>query len=46
MIVKFVTKEGQMGLKLGNYLGELTDESDGAIQEFVVAGPKNYMYQT
>ena len=33
--------------KLGDYLGQLTDELDGdSILEFLSAGPKNYAYKT
>ncbi|GAA6228947.1 uncharacterized protein LOC109143113 isoform X1 [Lates japonicus] len=43
----YVVKEGETPLELGNYLGDLTDELGGdSIQEFVVAGPKSYAYQT
>ncbi|KAF7646307.1 hypothetical protein LDENG_00190100 [Lucifuga dentata] len=43
----YMVKEGETPLELGNYLGDLTDELDGdTIQEFVVAGPKSYVYQT
>ncbi|KAM4525040.1 uncharacterized protein PAE49_001105 [Odontesthes bonariensis] len=43
----YVVKEGETPLKLGNYLGDLTDELGGdTIQEFVAAGPKSYAYQT
>nr|DAC81317.1 TPA_asm: PolB [Larimichthys croaker adintovirus] len=43
----YVVKEGGAPLKLGNYLGDLTDELDGdTIQEFAAAGPKSYAYQT
>ncbi|KAG8009277.1 Ferric-chelate reductase 1 [Nibea albiflora] len=43
----YVVKEGDTPLKLGNYLGDLTDELDGdTIQEFAAAGPKSYAYQT
>jgi hypothetical protein len=44
----FVEKNGLYSPKLGDYLGELTDEispKDGNyIKEFVSAGPKNYSY--
>ena len=44
----FIHKEGEYNPKLGDYLGELTDEiseKDGNfITEFVSAGPKNYAY--
>lgn len=44
----FVEKDGLYSPKLGDYLGELTDEissKDGNfIKEFVSAGPKNYAY--
>ncbi|TKS65331.1 hypothetical protein D9C73_028582 [Collichthys lucidus] len=43
----YVVKDGATPLKLGNYLGDLTDELDGdSIQEFAAAGPKSYAYQT
>ncbi|KAL7377691.1 hypothetical protein ABVT39_003179 [Epinephelus coioides] len=43
----YVAKEGEKGLKLGNYLGDLTDELGGdTIQEFAAAGPKSYAYLT
>ncbi|XP_049416207.1 uncharacterized protein LOC125878833 [Epinephelus fuscoguttatus] len=43
----YVAKEGERGLKLGNYLGDLTDElGGGTIQEFVAVGPKSYAYLT
>ena len=43
----YVVKKGETPLKLGNYLGDLTDELGGdTIQEFVAAGPKSYAYQT
>ena len=43
----YVSKEGDSRLKLGNYLGDLTDELDGdCIQEYAAAGPKSYAYQT
>ena len=42
----FISRPGEYEPKLGDYLGELTDEiseSDGNyIEEFVCAGPKNY----
>ena len=42
-----MVKKGETPLKLGNYLGDLTDELGGdTIQEFVAAGPKSYAYQT
>jgi len=38
---------GETPLKLGNYLGDLTNELGGdTIQEFVAAGPNSYAYQT
>ena len=43
----YAVKKGETPLKLGNYLGDLTDELGGdTIQEFVAAGPKSYAYQT
>ena len=46
----YVAKEDDYRPKLGDYLGELTneiDETDGNfIDEFVSAGPKNYAYKT
>ncbi|XP_036002595.1 uncharacterized protein LOC118565752 isoform X1 [Fundulus heteroclitus] len=43
----YVVKPGQTSLKLGNLLGDLTDELSGDfIQEYVSAGPKSYAYQT
>ncbi|KAF0027128.1 hypothetical protein F2P81_019869 [Scophthalmus maximus] len=41
----YVSKEGESQLKLGNYLGGLTDELKGdSIIEFAAAGPKSYAY--
>lgn len=43
----YITKDGQITLKLGNYLRDLTDELKGnTILEFVAAGPTIYAYQT
>ncbi|KAF0022459.1 hypothetical protein F2P81_025272 [Scophthalmus maximus] len=43
----YVSKEGESQLKLGNYLGDLTDELKGdSIVEFAAAGPKSYAYKT
>ena len=43
----YVVKKAETPLKLGNYLGDLTDELGGdTIQEFVAAGPKSHAYQT
>ncbi|KAF0026185.1 hypothetical protein F2P81_020922 [Scophthalmus maximus] len=43
----YVSKEGESQLKLGNYLGDLTDELEGdRIVEFAAAGPKSYAYKT
>ncbi|KAL7390279.1 hypothetical protein ABVT39_018185 [Epinephelus coioides] len=43
----YVAKERETGLKLGNYLGDLTDELGvNTIQEFAAAGPKSYAYLT
>jgi len=46
----YTVREGDYIPKLGNYLGELTNEIDSSdgnfIEEFVSAGPKNYAYRT
>ena len=44
----FISRKGEYQPKLGNYLGELTNELDNNdyIEEFVSAGPKNYAYRT
>lgn len=43
----YVVKNGQIPLKLGNYLADLMDElGSDIIQEFAAAGPKSYAYQT
>jgi hypothetical protein len=45
--VIYVSKEGEWEPPTGSYLGELTDELDGAhITTFVSGGPKNYAYET
>ena len=45
--VIYVSKEGEWERPTGSYLGELTDELDGAhITTFVCGGPKNYAYET
>jgi hypothetical protein len=45
--VIYVAKEGVWEPPTGSYLGELTDELDGAhITTFVSGGPKNYAYET
>jgi len=43
----YVKKEGQNSLKLGPYLGDLTNELEGNrfIAEFVSTGPKSYAYR-
>ncbi|KAF0044787.1 hypothetical protein F2P81_003945 [Scophthalmus maximus] len=39
--------QGESQLKLGNYLGDLTDELKvDSIVEFAAAGPKSYAYKT
>ncbi|CAB3997155.1 DNA polymerase [Paramuricea clavata] len=44
--VIYVSKEGEWEPPTGSYLGELTDELDGAhITTFVSGGPKNYAYE-
>jgi hypothetical protein len=43
--VVFYSKKDDLKLPLGDYLGELTDETPGnSIQTFVTGGPKNYAY--
>ncbi|XP_049913668.1 uncharacterized protein LOC126398400 [Epinephelus moara] len=43
----YVAKEGETRLKLGNYLGDLTDELGGnTIRDFAAAGPTSYAYLT
>ena len=46
----FVAEENDYKPKLGNYLGEMTNEIDSEdgnfIDEFVSAGPKNYAFKT
>jgi hypothetical protein len=46
----FISKPGQYEPKLGNYLGNFTNEIDPVcgdyIDEFVSGGPKNYGYKT
>ena len=45
--VMFITKEGELSPPTGDYLGDLTDELNGAhITELVCGGPKNYGYVT
>lgn len=46
--VIYVSRSGQYGPPLGDYLGELTDELKTVehIVEFVSGGPKNYAYKT
>ena len=42
----FVTRPGDYVPPTGNYLGDFKNEiSEGYIQEFVPAGPKNYAYR-
>ena len=42
----FISRPGEYEPKLGNYLGQFTNEiDDGFIEEFVSAGPKNYAYK-
>ena len=42
----FVTRPGDYVPPTGNYLGDFKNEiSEGYIQEFVSAGPKNYAYR-
>lgn len=42
------SKDPQQNLKVGNFLGEMTNEldDDDCIVRFVTGGPKNYAYQT
>jgi hypothetical protein len=43
--VVFYSKKDDLKLPLGDYLGELTDETPcNSIQTFVTGGPKNYAY--
>ena len=46
----YIEKEGQYNPKLGNNLGDLTNEisinDGGYISEIVCPGPKNYAYMT
>ena len=43
--VVYITREGEEEPKVGDFLGDLTDELGGRhIVEFVSAGPKNYAY--
>jgi hypothetical protein len=45
--VIYVSKDGEWEPPTGSYLGDLTDELDGAhITTFVSGGPKNYAYET
>ena len=45
--VIYTTKQCQVQLPLGKFLGEFTDETDGdIIYEFGAAGPKSYCYKT
>ena len=45
--VIFKTKEGQVSIPTGRFLGEFTNETPGdSIVEFVSGGPKNYGYLT
>lgn len=43
----YISKPGEYEPKLGNYLGQFTNEldQDTYIEEFVSAGPKNYAYR-
>ena len=42
----YISRPGEYEPKLGNYLGQFTNEIDeGYIEEFVSAGPKNYAYK-
>ena len=42
----FVSRQGEEEPKLGDYLGDLTDEvPNGKIIQFVTGGPKNYAYK-
>ncbi|XP_030757090.1 uncharacterized protein LOC115882961 [Sitophilus oryzae] len=48
--VIYLSKTGQEDIRLGNFLGEMTDELEGYgegsyIDEFVSGGPKNYTYK-
>ena len=45
--VIYLTQPGQTEPRLGNYTGDLTDESGGEhITVFASGGPKNYCYKT